>query len=391
MLWDIFCRVIDNFGDIGVCWRLGSDLARRGERVRLWVDDSSALDWMAPGARQSQWPGIQVLPWQETAQDEILERLAVADVWVEAFGCEIDTRFIAHFAQRLHSADPTVHPPVWINLEYLSAERFVKRSHTLPSPVMQGPARGWQKHFFYPGFTSRTGGLIREPDLAHRQHAMQAKGARQAWLDRLGISRHSGTAHAGALASAPSGKERLISLFCYEPPALKALLATLARDPHQTTHLLVTAGRATAATRSITGSQTRQGNLRINYLPQLDQPGFDELLWHCDVNFVRGEDSLVRAIWAGKPLVWHIYPQHDGAHVPKLHAFLDCINASTAVRVLHESWNGVAPAPGTTGTAHPLVLPPMDAWQEAARKLKSDLWQLPDLTGALLQFVLKNR
>jgi hypothetical protein len=20
--WDIFCRVIDNFGDIGVCWRL---------------------------------------------------------------------------------------------------------------------------------------------------------------------------------------------------------------------------------------------------------------------------------------------------------------------------------------------------------------------------------
>ncbi|MEO7887531.1 MAG: elongation factor P maturation arginine rhamnosyltransferase EarP, partial [Polaromonas sp.] len=41
--WDIFCKVIDNFGDIGVCWRLAADLASRGHKVRLWVDDASAL------------------------------------------------------------------------------------------------------------------------------------------------------------------------------------------------------------------------------------------------------------------------------------------------------------------------------------------------------------
>ena len=46
--WDIFCQVIDNFGDIGVCWRLAADLAARGHQVRLWVDDASALHWMAP-------------------------------------------------------------------------------------------------------------------------------------------------------------------------------------------------------------------------------------------------------------------------------------------------------------------------------------------------------
>ena len=32
MLWDLFCRVIDNHGDLGVCWRLARDLAARGER-----------------------------------------------------------------------------------------------------------------------------------------------------------------------------------------------------------------------------------------------------------------------------------------------------------------------------------------------------------------------
>ena len=48
-LWDIFCQVIDNYGDIGVGWRLATNLAARGQRVRLWLDNSSVLRWLAPG------------------------------------------------------------------------------------------------------------------------------------------------------------------------------------------------------------------------------------------------------------------------------------------------------------------------------------------------------
>ncbi len=94
--WDIFCRVIDNHGDLGVCWRLAADLAARGETVRLWVDDASALDWMAPGARQGTHPGVQVLPWRHPIDPTLLAALPVADVWVEAFGCEISPEFIAN-------------------------------------------------------------------------------------------------------------------------------------------------------------------------------------------------------------------------------------------------------------------------------------------------------
>ncbi len=57
--WDIFCRVIDNFGDIGVCWRLATQLAGQGQQVRLWVDDASALQWMAPEG----CPGVEVRAW----------------------------------------------------------------------------------------------------------------------------------------------------------------------------------------------------------------------------------------------------------------------------------------------------------------------------------------
>jgi hypothetical protein len=59
MHWDVFCRVIDNHGDLGVCWRLACHLAALGSAVRLWVDHATDLQWMAPNGH----PGVQVLPW----------------------------------------------------------------------------------------------------------------------------------------------------------------------------------------------------------------------------------------------------------------------------------------------------------------------------------------
>ncbi|MEI7538648.1 MAG: elongation factor P maturation arginine rhamnosyltransferase EarP, partial [Comamonadaceae bacterium] len=207
-LWDIFCRVIDNYGDVGVCWRLAADLAARGEQVRLWLDDASALAWMAPGGT----PGVSVRQWNEALSPT---GLPAGDVLIEAFGCEVDAGFLAG------------HDGVWLNLEYLSAEAYVEPCHGLPSPVLSGPGAGLRKYFFYPGFTPATGGLLREPGLAARQAAFD----REAWLRRLAIHFQG---------------ERLISLFCYEPAALQSLLEQLAAA-EQPTRLLVTPGRATAA------------------------------------------------------------------------------------------------------------------------------------------------
>ena len=78
--WDIFCRVIDNYGDIGVCWRLAADLAARGRTVRLWVDDPLPLRWMAPGALEGSWPGVSVLHWRQSGAPDFLARLPRANV-----------------------------------------------------------------------------------------------------------------------------------------------------------------------------------------------------------------------------------------------------------------------------------------------------------------------
>ena len=372
MQWDIFCKVIDNFGDIGVCWRLCADLATRGHHVRLWVDDASALDWMAPGARTGGWSGVQVLDWKQSVDPAFLVQLPPADVWIESFGCEIAPEFIAAYA---HSAGATglngIQPPVWINLEYLSAEGYVERSHGLLSPVMHGPAQGWIKHFFYPGFTERTGGLLREPDLAQRMAQFDAT----RWLQQYGVTRQPG--------------ERLMSLFCYEPGALPQLLAQLAEHP-EPTRLLVTAGRATAAVQAVISDRNRlqpawngREQLSFFYLPSFSQRDFDHLLWACDLNFVRGEDSVVRALWAGKPLVWQIYPQDDAAHHAKLDAFLDVLGAGPSLRKFHSAWNGL----GSDG------LPDLEmaSWAETSQGALAQLLRMDDLATQLIGFVAKNR
>jgi len=309
-LWDIFCTVIDNHGDLGVCWRLTRQLLAQGQSVRLWVDDASALSWMAPEAHTL--PHLQVLPWAAASQSDVLQSLKPADVWIEAFGCTLPEAFVAH------GAASRKEQPAWINLEYLSAEDWVPRMHGLPSPVMSGPAKGWTKRFFYPGFTPDTGGLLRETDLLDRQKRFD----RAAWRQR----------HAPNLAS----DGLLLSLFCYEPAALRQLLVQLVGTPH---HLLVTPGRPLAAV------QQALANMAVHpswsALPYTTQDGFDDMLWACDLNFVRGEDSVVRALWAGQAFIWHIYPQDDNAHHAKLEAFLDWMQAPESLRQAHRVWNGI--------------------------------------------------
>jgi uncharacterized repeat protein (TIGR03837 family) len=335
-----------------VCWRLTRQLLAQGQSVRLWIDDASALVWMAPDVHAQ--PHLQVLPWAAASQSEVLSGLKPANVWIEAFGCTLPEAFVAHGV--------ATHPqqPAWINLEYLSAEDWVPRMHGLPSPVMSGPAKGWTKRFFYPGFTADTGGLLRETDLQERQQRFD----RAAWRQQ----------HAPHLA--PGGL--LISLFCYEPAALPQLLTQLVGTPH---HLLVTPGRPLAAVQ-----QTLAGmpvHPSWSALPYTTQDGFDEMLWASDLNFVRGEDSLVRALYAGQPCIWHIYPQDDNAHHAKLEAFLDWMQAPESLRKAHRVWNGME-----AGEWPALSSSALADWPACAQTARQQLLLQTDLVSQLRSHVV---
>lgn len=360
MRWDLFCNVIDNYGDAGVCWRLARGLAMAGERVRLWTDAPDVLKWMAPQGCD----GVEAIDWSDPVAVGAAAADAPPDVLIEAFGCDPAPALVARFAAH---ARAHARAAAWINLEYLSAEAYVERLHTLPSPVFKGPGEGLTKHFFYPGFTPGTGGLLREPDFPEHHAAFD----RRSWLAAHGIDWKG---------------ERVVSLFCYEPRELPALLMQWAADT-EPTRLLVTSGRAAQAVRDALqdmegSSQTGVGMLSITFLPLLTQTAFDELLWASDFNFVRGEDSLVRAIWAGKPFAWQIYPQDDDAHHVKLDALLDAVAAPQTLRDFHAAWNATTDAP--------IVWPDetaCSAWTDALASSRERLSAQDDLVTQLLRFV----
>ncbi len=354
---DIFCKVVDNYGDIGVCWRLARQLVHEhGVEVRLWVDDLASLKRLAPevdvGLARQFWRHVEVRHWTADAFvtpphiapmpgeapgapgehrriDGEIPGVLAADLVIEAFACELPERYVQTMAQQAHK-------PVWVNLEYLSAEDWVEGCHKLPSPL---PSLPLMKYFFFPGFTPKTGGLLIERDLLKRRAAFQSNPhAIAAYWQVLGIPE-------------PEADELRVSLFGYENPALPELLRAW-EEGGQTVTCLVPEGRSLpqvaahfGASQGRAGDAWQRGNLRVHVLPFVEQDRYDLLLWACDVNFVRGEDSFVRAQWAGRPFVWHIYPQHDGVHMQKLHAFLKKYcrglqpEAADAARGLWDAWN----------------------------------------------------
>jgi uncharacterized repeat protein (TIGR03837 family) len=369
---DLFCRVIDNYGDIGVCWRLARQFVAEHEcAVCLWVDDLPSFARLNARidvhARVQHIDGVTLRHW--TPDFPVISPEDVSDLVIEAFACELPPTFVDAMARRPR-------PPAWINLEYLSAEDWVEGCHAMAS---RHPSLGLNKHFFFPGFTSKTGGLPVERDLLPRRDAFQANTAAvAAFLTQFDVD--------------PSPGTRLVSLFCYPDAPVDSLFNHMEQGPE--TICLVPEGVARTACEHFfgrpaqAGMKARRGALQVNVIPFMDQVDYDKLLWSCDVNFVRGEDSFVRAQWAARPFVWHIYPQDGDAHWLKLDAFLARYSAGmnpdahAALRALWHAWNGEGDVAG--------------AWQafnaagsELAmhgRKWSGSIAKNGDLTSKLIQF-----
>lgn len=335
--WDLFCRVIDNLGDIGVSWRLARCLQREhGCQVRLWVDNLQTFALIAhsvdPRAPSQLIDGVEIGLWGDVRASQ-----TPADVVIEAFGCGLPETYLQAMEQAWQGT-------VWIQLEYLSAEPWIDEFHRRKSPLARSPL---VKHFFFPGFSAGSGGLLHERNLeCGREEFEQSPALQAAWW-----------AHAGF--SAPAPDERRVSLFAYANRALACLLDAWADDKEQHWTVIVPRGvwvdeieHCLSDGFICHGTEARKGALTLKTVPFFDQDDYDRLLWACDLNFVRGEDSFVRAQWARRPCVWQIYPQAEAVHQIKLDAFLDRYlhawphEAAAHVRAFWHAWNREDPQLG---------------------------------------------
>lgn len=306
---DLFCRVIDNFGDAGVAWRLARRLTQLGQKVRLWIDQSAVLERIRDNTR------VEVHTWNDD-----FPPVEPAGRIIELFGAKLPENYRAAMVR----LEPK---PIWINLEYLSCENWVAGFHGLPS--LHPPL---SKVFFFPGVTPGTGGVVLEPDLLVEWEHFD----RTAFLGRLGI---------------PANDRRLYSLFSYDTPALESLITGLIQQTHPVrlvtfvTPALPRIASILGRSNLSAGDRLVQGALELRVVPWLSQDDYDRLLWSCDFNIVRGEDSFVRAQLAGKPLLWQPYVQNEATHLIKLEAFLTHYSQglatadALAVRAAHNAFN----------------------------------------------------
>lgn len=303
----VFVRVIDNWGDVGVGWRLCMQLACSFPwRVRLWIDDVAALGKLVLAAELAAVQDtVMVEKWSD--DDSVSLRLAqLADpvMVIETFGCDLPSPVLRRMQQC---------QPLWLNWEYLTAEDWAVDLQAMPS--LQG--NGLAKYFWFMGIDQQSGGLLREANyLSRRNEFLQQPCLQQAFKQQYGLPLE----HVGQLwlifaytserwaewLSMWRGANEPITLWLAGPEVADSLRA---------------AGVIAADALQQVGDTFELEQVTMVRIPFVPQSAFDNLLWLADGAIVRGEDSFVRALWAGLPFLWHIYQQEEAVHLQKLDAY----------------------------------------------------------------------
>jgi uncharacterized repeat protein (TIGR03837 family) len=368
--WDIFCNIVDNYGDIGICWRLSQQLVNDHHvQVRLFIDnlttakkiiphlDSTLTEQAIQGVTVCTWPIVATMP---------------AEVVIETFSCALPDAYLVKMTQQ---------QSIWINLEYLSAESWVGDFHAKPSPH---PTLAITKHFYFPGFKNDTGGLIREHNLiAKRDTFLNSKIDQTKFWQALGINNE-------------SEKDSIkISLFYYPQANINQLLLALSATNQPSSIFLPFNGSIDTLSsiftdfKQVNANTLRLESITVHLLPFLSQSDYDHLLWACNLNFVRGEDSWIRAIWASKPFIWQPYIQTEDTHIKKMQAFLEVYSCEATDEIkstlldAHLTWSNASISDTNNLTRLVQNLPKLDSYTKQQADILS---ALPDLATKLLSF-----
>ena len=322
---DIFCDVIDNYGDAGVCLHLARTLSSSC-KVRLFCNNMQVLGTLVTDSDRDS-STLSLVSWENPPQS-----YDPADAVISAFNCRFDSTVLSALQQHRSS--------LIINLDYLSAESWVEDCHKIPSFV-----DGLEVYYYFPGFTARTGGLnidstfraqclqrLQNAPLTSSSSPCPSQSGQQLQPPQLRPHTQLLLQPQSQAALWPSdAKEiaRTITLFGYENDAVGAFIDACGRSRRRT-EITVFAGLAQDNLRRLYGQNFAPGTITavndrvsITCSPMVTHEHYDQILLNHDFNLVRGEDSIVRAMHTGIPFLWHIYPQDEQAHITKLKSFLE--------------------------------------------------------------------
>ncbi len=279
---DIFCQVIDNYGDVGVAYRLAREFKRvyPNKKLRFVINQIEELNLI----RKSE--DIEIILYKDISKIE-----NSADLIIESFGCEIPKEYMDKALKK---------SKLIINLEYFSAEKWVDDFH-LQESFLGGNLK---KYFFIPGLSEKSGGILLDNEFLERKKKVEAN--KEYYLEKFEIKE----------------KYDLIgSVFSYEKN-FDSLIEELKKLDKKII-LLILSEKTQKNFIKYFDNGNNYDKIKFVKLPFFTYDKYEELLALCDFNLVRGEDSFVRALLLGKPFLWHIYPQDENTHIKKLESFLE--------------------------------------------------------------------
>ncbi|MCF2625149.1 elongation factor P maturation arginine rhamnosyltransferase EarP [Fusobacterium perfoetens] len=302
---DIFCEIIDNFGDIGVVYRISKELKKIFQNVRIRMvlnrlEEFKAINKKVKDADFQEIDGLICVT--EKYVKENAETFGTADVFIEAFGCNVPEEYIKRAKEN---------SKLWINLEYLSGEKWIEDFHLCESLI---DSKTLKKIFYMPGFSEKSGGVIIDSGFLERKE--YGKNNREEVLKKYFPN--------------VDIKDKLIgTVFSYEKN-FDNLLEVL-KDYKRETFLILMGEKTQKSFSEILQKKLREnfgkiikyGKITMMYADFLSQEEYEEVISAADFNFIRGEDSFVRGILLEKPFMWHIYLQEEKAHMDKIKAFTE--------------------------------------------------------------------
>ncbi|AWD32302.1 hypothetical protein CKSOR_00172 [Candidatus Kinetoplastibacterium sorsogonicusi] len=310
---DIFCNVIDNYGDIGFCWRLSKNLENRYKwKISLWINNLNAFANIEKNintiSSKQFVNNISIRYWND---DELFNHNP-GNIIINSFSCDLPNFYLKKIK---------IFNSLLINLEYLTPELWINKYHLLPSYNNLNI----KKYFFFPGFRKKTGGIIREPYLSSEREKFQNDiFMKNNFLYKVGFTNELMNFKNDA---------KLIFIFCYKHSPIRSFIQAL---KYLNKKFIIILSNDNIIEKDYLKNSDK---VKFHKLPLINQDSFDKLLWCSDINFIRGEDSFIRAIWAKRPFIWNIYKQDNNAHIKKLQAWLSLYMPPQYIYDLTMHWN----------------------------------------------------
>ena len=309
----ILCKIIDNFGDIGVVYRLCRSLTDINSSIKLnlVVNDLEVFKKIAgeinPSLGFQTYRGWNIFDWNNADACRKYFQKNIPAVILQTFQCGLpDWLDELIYGEDFSSSGKFCRI---LNIEYLTAEKWAEDFHLLRGGSRSKNVR---KYFFMPGFTGKTGGLILDKAFLT---ALTDKNYRKDLLKEL-------------TETVPLSEEEFrILVFSYPKDFTFFFnaVSSFAERSRKKVHVYVASGAGLESFKK-TEKEFKEKNFAADYLPYLSQEVWDAFLCSMDFLFIRGEDSFARAALTGIPFLWNIYQQDEEFQLVKLKAFHDLLN-----------------------------------------------------------------